>query len=205
MLPQFLYFDLGKVLVDFSIERMCRQMGEAAGVEPTRVYQTLFDGGIEQQYETGRLTSRQFHALFCERTGSQVDFAALMQAGNDIFTINPSMAPVAAQLAQAGYPLGILSNTCESHWEYCRRRYRTLDEDFQVHALSFRIGACKPDAAIFRAAAEMAGRRPEEIFYVDDLPGHVAGACAAGFDAVQYTSTPALVAELRKRELRFNY
>ena len=90
--------------------------------------------------------------------------------------ILPRHAPLVAQLAHAGYPMGILSNTCPIHWEYCFGRYRFLDELFRVHALSYRIGAVKPDAAIFRAAAEMASYRPEEIFFVDDLPGHVAGA-----------------------------
>jgi hypothetical protein len=40
---------------------------------------------------------------------------------------------------------------------------------------------------------------------MDDVPGHVAAANEAGFDAVQYTTTPALVAELRNRGVTFNY
>jgi putative hydrolase of the HAD superfamily len=76
---------------------------------------------------------------------------------------------------------------------------------FEVHALSYRIGAAKPEPAIFAAAAELAGVAPQEVFFTDDLPRHVAGARAAGFDAVQYTSTPQLVAELRARGARFNY
>jgi HAD superfamily hydrolase (TIGR01509 family) len=71
--------------------------------------------------------------------------------------------------------------------------------------LSYRLRACKPDAAIFRAAAEMAGCRPAEIFYTDDMPGHIAGARAVGFDAVQFTSARELAAELRERGVRFNY
>ena len=126
-------------------------------------------------------------------------------AAADIFTLNLPIVPVVAQLAQAGYPLGILSNTCEAHWEYCRRRYRIVADGFRVHALSFRIRECKPHPAIFGAAADLAGCRPEQIFYVDDIAGHVAGARAVGFDAVQYTSTPELAAELRNRGLEFNY
>ena len=71
--------------------------------------------------------------------------------------------------------------------------------------LSFRIGAVKPEVAIFQAAAEMAGCRAEEIFFVDDLPGHVAGARAAGFDAVQFVGAERLAEELRRREIRCNY
>ena len=63
----------------------------------------------------------------------------------------------------------------------------------------------KPEAAIFCKAAELADCRPEEIFYTDDIAGHVAGARAAGLDAVVYESAPQIVAELRKRGVEFNY
>lgn len=86
------------------------------------------------------------------------------------------MLPVVVQLYQAGHRLGVLSNTCEGHWNHCLRRYTMLRELFSVYALSFEIGAVKPDAAIFRKAAELAGCQPDEIFYADDIPGHVAGA-----------------------------
>ena len=175
MPPEFLYFDLGKVLVDFSVERMCGQIAAVAGLEPAAVQAAIFGDGLQEQYECGRLTVGQFYELFCQRTGTRADFDALCQAGNDIFTLNGPLLPVVGHLAAAGYRLGILSNTCEGHWEHCRRRYRILSEDFSVYALSFRIGACKPAAAIFRAAAELAGCRPEQIFYVDDVAGHVAG------------------------------
>jgi putative hydrolase of the HAD superfamily len=205
MQPKFLYFDLGKVLVDFSVQQMCRQMGAAAGVDAALVEETVFAGGLQEQCELGRISAAEFHDLFCRRTGSRVDADSLWRAAADIFTLNLTIVPVVAQLAQTGYPLGILSNTCQSHWDYCRRRYRIVADGFCVYALSFRIGECKPHPGIFRAAADLAGCRPEEIFYVDDVAGHVAGALAVGFDAVQYTSTPELVAELHKRRLEFNY
>jgi HAD superfamily hydrolase (TIGR01509 family) len=205
MSPKFLYFDLGKVLVDFSVERMCRQMGEAANIDAALVRETIFAGGLQDQFECGRISDRQFHELFCQRTGSRADFDALAEAGNDIFNINLSIVPVVAQLAQAGHRMGVLSNTSKSHWDHCRRRYRIVADAFSVHALSFEIGVSKPATAIFRAAAELAGCQPEDIFYVDDIAGHVAGARSVGFDAVQYTTTPELVGELRKRDVRFNY
>lgn len=199
MKPEFFYFDLGKVLIDFSVERMCRQMGDAAGIDPARVMEIVFAGGLEADYEAGKISSREFYERFCRQTGTSPDYDTLARAGSDIFTPNAGIMPLIAELSQSGYRLGILSNTCEGHWEYCMERYSILRECFAVYALSYRIGACKPDAAIFAKAAELAGCRPERIFYTDDLAGHVAGARAAGFDAVQYTSTPELAAELRKR------
>jgi putative hydrolase of the HAD superfamily len=203
--PKFLYFDLGKVLVDFSVERMCRQMSEASGAAPEQVAEALFDDQLQKQAELGEITDREFYEAFCRRTGTRPDFDALLAAASDIFEINAGVIPIAAQLAQAGHRMGILSNTCRSHWEHCRRRYTIVAEAFTVHAMSFEIGACKPDAAMYQAAAEAAGVAPEEIFFVDDIADNVAGAVAAGFDAVQYTTAARLAADLRMRGVRFNY
>jgi FMN phosphatase YigB (HAD superfamily) len=184
---------------------MCRQLGDAAGLAADRAKEAVFGSGLELDYEAGRITSRQFYYGFCRQTGTCPDYDALARAGADIFILNDSIVPVVAQLQAAGSRMGILSNTCEGHWEHCLRRFRLLREGFSVYALSYRIGCCKPDASIFRAAAEMAGCRPQEIFYTDDIAGHVEGARSVGFDAVQYTSTAELAAELRKRGVRFNY
>ena len=111
-----------------------------------------------------------------------------------------------AALDSAGYRLGILSNTCPSHWNWCATgRYTLIVRAFSVYALSYELGACKPSAEIFAGAAHLAGVKPQEIFFIDDVAGHVAGAKAAGFDAVQYTTTGQLVADLRGRGLEFNY
>ncbi len=204
--PKFLYFDLGRVLVDFSHPRMFAQIAAVAGCEAAQVEQLLFASGLNEQYERGELSTEEFYEAFCRQLGKRPPLEELLAAASAIFELNTSMLPVVAQLAAARWPMGILSNTCAAHWDYCTRRFRLLTDGlFRVHALSFEIGVTKPDAAIFRAAAEQAGVEPTNIFYTDDIPGHVEAARAAGFDAVVYTSTPQLVAELRRRGVRFAY
>jgi len=204
MVPKFIYFDLGKVLVDFSFEKLCRQIGEVAGLDPQQVAQA-FAAGLQVDYELGKLDSRGFYERFRRESGTSPAYDAFFRAYNEIFTPITSMWPIAAQLYQAGHRLGILSNTCESHWNYCLRQYGILRELFSIYALSFEIGAVKPSAAIFGKAAELAGCRPEEIFYADDIAGHIAGARSVGIDAVVYTSTATLVGDLRKRGVLFDY
>jgi FMN phosphatase YigB (HAD superfamily) len=204
--PKFLYFDLGNVLLNFDHRQACRQMGQVAGVEADTVWDVVFAGDLELRYEAGEVNDREFYEIFCRQTGSQPDFDALLLAGSEIFTANTSMIPVVAALDAARYRLGILSNTCPGHWNYCSDgRYGLIRQAFSVYALSYELGACKPAAKIFAGAARLAGVPSDEIFFVDDVAGHVAGARAAGYDAVQYTTTPALVADLRARGLEFNY
>lgn len=193
------------VLLRFDVNVMCRQVGDAAGISDTAARRALFESPLQRDYEAGRVTTRQFYESFCRETGTRPDFDALIKAASDIFELNASMIPVVAQLYRGGWRLGLLSNTCECHWEHCLRRFWMLSELFDVHAVSFRIGAAKPEAAIFRAAAEMAGVAPHEVFFTDDILGHVEGARAVGFDAVPYTTTPRLVDDLRSRGVRLNY
>ena len=108
------------------------------------------------------------------------------------------MKPVLAHLKECGFRLGLLSNTCEMHWDYfASGRYAMIPDFFDVVTLSFRVGAMKPDPKIYAAAAEAAHVRPDEIFFMDDTAGHVAAAHACGYDAVQYTDTAKLVNDLR--------
>lgn len=202
----FIYFDMGNVLLLFDHMLGCRQMAEVSGVDAERVRQVLFDTGLELRYEAGELSTREFYDAFCEQIGAKPDYPALLRAAGDIFTVNASIVPVVAALNDAGYRLGLLSNTCEAHWEYIRQyRYSIISDMFEVITLSYEVQAMKPDKRIFTAAAEKAGVAPQEIFFTDDVAGHVAGARAAGFDAEQYTTTQELVRHLRKRGLKFNY
>lgn len=204
--PSFIYFDLGNVLLRFSHQLMCRQMAEVAGTTTEQVWELLFGTDLELRLEQGTLSNEEFYETFCRETGTRPDFDALEQAGSAIFEVNAPVCTIAAALWQARYRLGILSNTSESHFNYfASGRYALIPSTFEVLALSFRIKAMKPDPAIYQAAAELAGVPPAEIFFVDDIPGHVAGAKAAGFDAVQFTTAHQLAKDLRERGVRLNY
>lgn len=204
--PRFLYFDLGNVLLHFDHHLACRQMAEVAGVPAEMVWDVVFAGDLELRYEAGEIGDREFYEIFCRRTETRPDYDALLLAGSQIFTPNVSIFPVVAGLVSAGCRLGILSNTCPGHWSYCAGgQYALLEWGFEVFALSYELGACKPSPKIYQGAAELAGESPGDIFFVDDVAGHVAGARQAGFDAVQYTTTSKLVDDLRRRGVRFNY
>jgi FMN phosphatase YigB (HAD superfamily) len=202
----FVYFDLGNVLLYFDHERGCRQMAEVAGVSPDLVRKVVFDSGLEDEYEAGRISTAEFFEVFCRETGTRPDITRLTEAAGAIFDVNPGIRPVVGMLKAAGLGLGMLSNTCEVHWNYFGSgRYGFIPELFDTIVLSFQVRAMKPDKEIFRIAAERAGVDPSSIFYTDDIAGHAEAARSFGFDAVQYTSTPQLVADLHARGVRFNY
>lgn len=206
MPPKFIYFDLGNVLLNFDHRLAAQQMADVAGVDIEQVWQLVFDGALLRQIETGEIDDQQFYQLFCEATGTCPDYDKLQYAGSAIFTLNASIVPLVAHLKQAGYRLGILSNTSNSHWQYATNgRYGLLPSAFEIAILSYEVRSMKPDAEIYRLAAERAGCQPSEIFFTDDRQDNIAGALAAGFDAVLYTDTPTLARELHARGVQTNF
>jgi len=201
----FLYFDLGNVVARFDHLKGCRQMAEVAGISPEQVFAAVFDSELNRRYELGEVTSREFFDEFCRATGTHPDFDAFYEAAGDIFELNSTLIPVLTALEDAGYRLGLLSNTCECHWHRIRQSEYGIFSVFSAIALSYEIKAMKPDSKIYHVAAELADVKLSDVFFCDDVMAHVIGAREAGFDAVQYTTTPSLVADLRRRGMRFNY
>lgn len=203
---RFIYFDLGNVLLNFSHRQACEQMGAVAGVPAERVWKVLFESGLEQRFEAGQLDDAAFYEEFCAGIGSRPDYCQLLEAGSDIFTVNTPMLPLLTQLCAGGHRMGILSNTCRPHWTYCLKHHSSpLAQIHAVYALSHEMGCIKPDPRIFQAAAELANVAPHEIFFTDDVAGHVEAARAAGWDAVQFTTAAALADALWQRGVRSNY
>ena len=204
--PQFFYFDLGNVLLTFDYEAACRDMADVAGVTPRRVQEILFDSDLEHRHERGQIPTDEFYEVFCQRLGARPSYERLMGVFCDIFELNVPVAPIVGQLRAAGHRLGILSNTSPTHWEFIADgRFTLIRSFFEVHVLSYQVGAMKPEAEIYRVAEALAGAPARHIFFVDDRAENVAGALRSGFDAVQYTTPKALAADLRKRGVRFNY
>ncbi len=206
MAINFIYFDLGNVLLRFDHRRACRQMAEVAGAPADAVWDVIFETGLNRRYELGEITSREFYDEFCRKIGSRPEFDALALAGSAMFELNVSARAVLGQLAAGGHRVGLLSNTNEMHWNYFTDgRYGMIPDIFDHCVLSFQVHSMKPDRMIFDEAARRAGVPSSEIFYVDDIQMHVEGARAAGFDAVQYTTTSKLVDDLHERGVHFNY
>jgi FMN phosphatase YigB (HAD superfamily) len=200
--PEFVFLDLGNVLFAFDRDRAFRQMAAVSGAAPDAVARVVIEEGLQDELESGRIDWARFHAEFGRRTGTASDPAALARAASDMFTLRADMIPVLAGLERIGCPFGILSNTCAVHWEHLLAGgWAPLTGAVSRIVLSHEVGAMKPDRRIYAAAAAAAGVAPERIFFTDDLPQHVAGARAAGWDAELFTSAGGLLAALHDRGL----
>jgi HAD superfamily hydrolase (TIGR01509 family) len=208
MRPEFIYFDFGNVICFFDHHVAARQVADVAGISEQQAWDVIFGqpDGLEWKYEAGQLNDKQFYEAFCRTTKTQPDVAKFHHANADIFKLNASIVPLIGHLEDSGIPLGVLSNTCNSHWQLATNgRYGILPRAFKKIVLSYHVGAIKPDPRMFKAAIEAAGVPAERIFYTDDIAGHVEAARRAGIDAVQFTGVDTLAQELLNRGVRCNF
>lgn len=193
-------FDMGNVLLHFSHERMCAQMGQLCGWTAAEVRSKFMDSGWLLDFERGRYSENQFHEWFQDLTQCSVPLPVLRRAMSDIFTLNEPLMPMLKALRLRGLRLVLLSNTSVCHYEFVRQNYPALD-DFDDLVLSFRAGAVKPEQAIFDAALGTIGCAPSECFYTDDIPAYVSAGRAVGLDAEVFTDAAALRDQLGLRGL----
>lgn len=192
------FFDMGNVLVHFSHERMCEQIGSLCNHDGPSVWKKLFATGLQHDIERGRISEVEMHQRMQDVFGHEMEFDALVRASSDIFTLNESIVPILDMLKSQGFRLVLLSNTSISHLNWVRQQYDVL-ERFDHLVTSFEAGAIKPEAPIFEAALAAAHCEPGECFYTDDIAEYVNTARTYGIDAEVFTDTQALIGYLRER------
>jgi len=201
--PAFVFLDMGNVLVSFDMQRAFRQMAEAGRCDAAAIRAAVVEGGLQESLERGRIDWPEFHAEVVRRTGCGADSAALAEAASDMFALNVEMLPVVAGLERTGCGLGILSNTCQPHWEHLLGRgFAVLPGNFREIVLSHEVRAIKPEPEIFAKATRRAGVPPERIFFCDDVPAHVEAARRAGWQAEVFTTAASLADALDRRGLK---
>lgn len=198
---KFVYFDLGNVILNFTHQIMVDNVAKVAEIDGATVQQHMFDNDLENRYETGELNSQQFYEEFCKNAGTTCDFDAFIDACGDIFWLKSDIVPVISQLWTANMPLGILSNTCEAHFDAAKRNFHVLGHFFDTVITSYESKSMKPDQKIYADAIAAAGVEAGSIFFTDDRPENVEAAIKAGMDAIVFESAGQLTRELRLRDI----
>jgi putative hydrolase of the HAD superfamily len=180
-------FDYGNVLSGPPDPAAREEMKRILGVDEQRFRAIYWKH--RDDYDRGTLTSVAYWERVARDLHRPLDareLSALISADNDVWTQpNHAMMDWAAALQRAGIPTGVLSNMGDAMEAGIVARFPWLAE-FNHNTFSHRLGMAKPDAAIYRHAAEGLGVAAEEILFVDDLAENIAAARAAGMNAIQY-------------------
>ncbi len=193
--------DLGNVLLRFDHMLACRRLAARCGRSPREIYDSMFTSGLVENYELGRISSVEFGQRSMERLAVDLEMGEMREIWSDIFDPVEGMEELVRSL-KGNYTLVLLSNTNEWHFEHCRKRFPVVGL-FGHHALSYRMGCRKPDPAIYRKALALAGGRPEETLYFDDIPDYVEVAAGLGLKALRFREAVQLIEEMREKGVSF--
>jgi FMN phosphatase YigB (HAD superfamily) len=192
---EVLIFDLGKVVVDFDYRRSVSAVLTLNSTAAARIQSIMGGHELLVKYETGQISSVEFHREVCERLGLICTLEEFRQIWGAMFLPSPLLSDAFLAFLARRYRLLLLSNTNELHFEYVLERYPIL-RHFSAHVLSYREGSLKPDQKIYQAVIRASRVDPSRIFFTDDRPENVDAAVRLGIQAVLFQSEVELQKEM---------
>ncbi|MGI9471950.1 MAG: HAD family hydrolase [Rubripirellula sp.] len=201
----FVYFDLGNVLLTFDPELACRNLADRFSLEMEEVRSAVYDSGLQDRFEHGDVTGAEFAEAVRKQVGRSADEMPtdqVLDGVSDMFTPIDSMGPVLNSVRDRGLGVGLLSNTCHAHWDWiCRQDYFLKTFRFDVTILSFEVGSMKPAETIYRISEERAGVEPGRLLFLDDKPENVAAAHTRKWKAAQCIGGEEAIEALRSHRV----
>jgi putative hydrolase of the HAD superfamily len=175
-------FDLGGVLIEIS---GVRAMLELTGIESEQeLWRRWLTCRWVRRFESGGCSETEFAAGLVADWQLGLSPGAFLEAFRD-WPVGP--LPGAAELVaktRMSVATGCFSNTNVLHWQD-RIAAWPLAGLFDHRFLSFELGLLKPDIAAFAQVAGLLGVPAGRVLFLDDNAVNVAGATAAGFQAVR--------------------
>jgi putative hydrolase of the HAD superfamily len=196
-------FDLGQVILPFEHRPIASKLWEKSRkrsvLSPNIVFDDLFDlhNGSVNNYEEGLVSSEEFFLDVRKRYDLDMSFDDFKDVWNNIFWDDPKINEIILYLKGKGYPVFLLSNTNELHFQHIIEQFPIVHQ-MNEWILSFEVGAKKPKKRIYDAIFERADVKAEHVFYVDDIDAYVAAACSHGIRGLVYTNPDDLWKTLRE-------
>ncbi len=189
--------DMGQVVLHFNNRLFFRKMMEytGRGEEEIRAVTHAHSEFIDL-FDKGKITPEEFYRQATARLQADVSYQDFFAAYCDVFAVNPTVLEILNTL-RPKYRLILLSNTDVVRFSYIKRTFPEL-LIFDGYVLSFDYGLMKPDPRIYRAALELAGSKPGNAVFIDDLRENIEGAEQVGIRSIFFTPETCLGAELRK-------
>ena len=195
--PSAIVFDLGKVLVDFDYSIAARRIGAAGKLPFDQIQKYLSQSDLLIRYETGAISRQEFYQEVCATTGFAGTLEEFGKFFGGIFTEMPAMIALHATLRRKGFPTYIFSNTNDLAVEDIREKFPFFSQ-FDGYIYSYEVRAMKPDARIYEALEQMAGKRGGELLYIDDRPENIEAGAKRGWQTILQETPEKTMAAIRQ-------
>ncbi len=196
---KLLVFDMGHVFIDFEWETVCKGLCARSGYTSEQLRGVMLSVS-KLGYESGLIDTVGFLTELNRQLGTELNREDFTKIWTESFRENAEMAQLLTQL-KAQCPLYLLSNTNEVQYEWLQTTYNVA-RHFEELVLSYKVGCCKPDLAIYREVLKRSGIPAQDCLFVDDLEANIEAATTLGMNTIQFRGVPDL--KLRLQHLGFN-
>jgi FMN phosphatase YigB (HAD superfamily) len=195
--PQAVFFDLGKVLVDFDWTRAAKRIAPKCGIPALVLMTKALGSPLLNQYERGLISTDEFFLEFKRLSGYREGFETFAADFGDIFTGIPEMIGLQQRIHEAGIPTYVFSNTNELAVNHIRRHYSFFNH-FDGYLLSYELKVMKPEPGIYEAAERLSGLSGSSVLYLDDIAANTAAGAARNWQVITHTSSAASIAAVER-------
>ena len=197
-----IFFDIGGVLLNIHPERTIDHLNNCTGISK-EIIKTAFSHEIHNKYEKGEINNQEYfqsikRALPKTDSLCEPDF---WEAWGMLLGEETSVSPVLRSCSKH-IPIWLLSNTNPYHMKLGAKRFSFLLLVTGA-VFSYNVGYRKPDEDIFRIALNLAGKNPEEIFFIDDDLKNINQARKIGLISHHFTSVESLKQKMIELGLPF--
>lgn len=184
-----LLFDLGGVVFEFDFVHALACWAPMSALSRAELHKAFAHDEDYERHERGELSSAQYFDTLRRKLQLGEATDAQIEAGwNAIFRDEIGTTLDLIEAARKRWPCYAFSNTNRSHHAHWRAAYPRIEPAFDKVFASSDIGMRKPERESFEHVCREIGLPAQAVLFFDDLQVNVAGARAAGLQAVQVRS-----------------
>lgn len=191
-----IFFDLGKVLLDFNWAEIVEEIRGNKDVSMDEVLDFLLQDSLLFDFETGKVETD----FFLERLRGFLDYSGSVEQfqmhWNDIFTPMDENIRLMSRLVEK-YNVGLISNINDSHKNWVEEKYPFLQQ-IPHRIYSSDVGHRKPDPEIYKIAMSRLGATPAESLFIDDMEENIKSASSIGISTIHVKPDTRLAGKLQE-------
>jgi len=189
-------FDLGNTLIRFDHNIAAKKISHLIKVPYEALYQAFFDSPYTRAFEKGEIEERKFYEWIKAALGLDLTYEEFVPVWNEIFWEDEASCNIARRLKADGHRMFLLSNVNKLHFEYIKDKFGIIGI-FDELILSYKVGAMKPEKAIFEEVVRRAGGDMAQILYIDDREDLIKEASALGIRSIRFEGAEKLEKKLK--------
>ncbi len=179
-------FDIGGVLINFSIEKLVNNLVSKTGVEKGKI-EKIFSYNCLYQVETGKISPEEYLDTYIKPILNRFTYEDLIACWMNNYSLKENGLNLMLTLKKLGRKVYILSNLAEHNTIAINRKFPELLNYTEKNFFSYELGYHKPEAEIYQTVINTVNAKPEDIYFFDDTIQNIEGAIKTGINGYVFS------------------